>query len=285
MTQVPQVKESPPKGVRTAARIASVTAAMAGFLMFITIPIPWVNESYVISHGPLIGILVGALAIVAGTLMGNDGPRVRSTEREVTRQRVAALKAQGISTREATRLGRPMYSLRRRAGRLFGGGVLAVAMGVIELGAVSYNMDEIDRLGLTPAFGVTLATLASWALIACGIAAFVIGVVAASATPETVTTGASAYATPAPVPAPMQTPAAWTPTHHVPAEALPAYDTPVPGTPVAMLDPGLPVMVLEHRGDWAHVRAVNGWEGWVDARRLVSAAPAASAGIPPMPVG
>ena len=82
---------------------------------------------------------------------------------------------------------------------------------------------------------------------------------------------------------------AWAPTHHVPAEALPAYQTPVPGTPVAMLDPDLPVMVLERQGDWAHVRAVNGWEGWVDGRRLVSTAPAApsvsTSQIPPMPVG
>jgi hypothetical protein len=282
MTQVPQVAESPPKGVRTAARIASIVAAIVGVLMFLTIPMPWVEESYVISHGPLIGILVGVLAVVAGTLMGNDGPRVRSTERAATRQRVDALKAQGYSVREATRLGRPTYTLRRRAGRLFGGGVLAVASGVVELAAISYNMDEIDRLGLTPAFGATLATFASWALLACGVGAFVIGVVAASATPETVTTGAPAYAAPMPI----QAPTTWAPTHHVPDEALPAYEVPVPGTPVAMLDPELPVMVLEHRGDWAHVRAVNGWEGWVDARRLVSAAPAASApGIPPMPVG
>jgi hypothetical protein len=76
------------------------------------------------------------------------------------------------------------------------------------------------------------------------------------------------------------------PTHHVPADALPAYQEPVPGTPVARLDPDLPVMLLERRGDWAHVRAVNGWEGWVDARRLVSTAPAPSASqLPPMPVG
>ncbi len=141
-----------------------------------------------------------------------------------------------------------------------------------------YNLDEIDRLGFTPSVGPATATFVAWTLIAGGIAPFVIGVVAASATPEVLSIAGTASATPAS--------ATWTPTHRVPAEALPAYQAPMPGTPVAMLDPDLPVMVLEHRGDWAHVRAVNGWEGWVDGRRLVSEAPAPSVPtLPPMPVG
>ncbi|MGZ5128240.1 MAG: SH3 domain-containing protein [Actinomycetota bacterium] len=277
MTQVPQTIESPPRGIRIAATAAAIATMLAGMFALFSISMPWVEESYVFSHGPLLNVVVFVLALVAGTLMSSHGPRVRSTEKLATRQRVDAFRGQGYSLREATRLGRPMYTLRQRAGRLFGGGVLAVTLGVIELAVVSYNLHEIDRLGVTPSTGPALATFVAWTLIAGGIAAFVIGVVAISATPEVLSIAGTAYATPAP--------AAWTPTHHVPAEALPAYQAPMPGTPVAMLDPDLPVMVLEHRGDWAHVRAVNGWEGWVDGRRLVSEAPAAAPTLPPMPVG
>jgi hypothetical protein len=284
MSQLPQTSESPPRGIRIAATTAGVVVMLAGLLAIFTIPMPWVEESYVISHGPFVNAIIFCLALVAGTLMANHGPRVRSTEKAATRQRIDGLRAQGYSVREATRLGRPMYTLRRRSGRLFGGGVLAVALGVIELAVVSYNLNEIDRLGVTPYVGPDVATFVAWALIAGGIAAFVVGVVAASAAPEAITRGGVAYATR--VQAPMHAPAAWAPTHHVPAEALPAYQAPMPGTPVAMLDPSLPVMVLEHRGDWAHVRAVNGWEGWVDGRRLVSEVPEPSVTqIPPMPVG
>jgi SH3-like domain-containing protein len=37
---------------------------------------------------------------------------------------------------------------------------------------------------------------------------------------------------------------------------------------IAELAAGLPLVVVERRGDWARVRASNGWEGWVDAARL-----------------
>jgi hypothetical protein len=83
----------------------------------------------------------------------------------------------------------------------------------------------------------------------------------------------------------------WTPTHHVPVQGLPAYVAPVGGAPSVMLDPLLPVVVTAHQDGWAHVRAVNGWEGWVDAAQLVSALPEPPATrapvpqIPPMPVG
>jgi hypothetical protein len=282
MTQIAQTIEGPPRGIRIAASAAGLVTAFAGCLALFSIPMPWVEESYVISHGPLLNVVVFILALAAGTLMQKHGPRLRWSERAATRQHVATLRAQGYSVREATRLGRPLFTLGRRAGRLFGGGVLAVALGVIELAVVSYNLDEIDRLGVTPSIGPAIATFVAWVLIVCGVAAFVVGVLATSARPETVAIGGFADATQAP----MQAPPAWAPTHHVPAEALAAYQAPLPGTPVAMLDPNLPVMVLERRSDWAHVRAVNGWEGWVDGRRLVSDAPAVSEpAIPPMPVG
>jgi hypothetical protein len=85
--------------------------------------------------------------------------------------------------------------------------------------------------------------------------------------------------------------AEYTQTHVVPTEGLPAWAAPDGSTPpAANLDPGLDVMVLERRADWALVRCSNGWEAWVDARRLVESAPgpaptpALSAPPPPAPV-
>ena len=42
-----------------------------------------------------------------------------------------------------------------------------------------------------------------------------------------------------------------------------------PGTPPVVLDPHLPVQVLEWREGWALVACSNGWEAWVDGRTLV----------------
>jgi hypothetical protein len=73
-------------------------------------------------------------------------------------------------------------------------------------------------------------------------------------------------------------------THVVPTEGLPAWSGPDGSTPpAANLDPGLDVMVLERRGEWAQIRCSNGWEAWVDGRRLVESAPAPAAAPPPPP--
>jgi RsiW-degrading membrane proteinase PrsW (M82 family) len=62
---------------------------------------------------------------------------------------------------------------------------------------------------------------------------------------------------------------AWAPTHVVPAGGLPAWAAPNPAVPpVVTLAAGLDVILAERAGDWARVVAVNGWTGWVDARRL-----------------
>jgi hypothetical protein len=75
--------------------------------------------------------------------------------------------------------------------------------------------------------------------------------------------------------------AEYTQTHVVPIEGLPAWAGPDGSTPpAANLDPGLDVMVLERRADWALVRCSNGWEAWVDGRRLVESAPGPA---PPAP--
>jgi len=68
--------------------------------------------------------------------------------------------------------------------------------------------------------------------------------------------------------------AEYTQTHVVPTDGLAAWAGPDGSTPpAANLDPGLDVMVLERRADWALVRCSNGWEAWVDGRRLVESAP------------
>lgn len=68
--------------------------------------------------------------------------------------------------------------------------------------------------------------------------------------------------------------AEYTQTHVVPTEGLPAWSGPDGSTaPAANLDPGLDVMLLDRRGEWAYVRCSNGWEAWVDGRRLVESAP------------
>ena len=78
---------------------------------------------------------------------------------------------------------------------------------------------------------------------------------------------------------------AYSPTHYAPAGGLPAYTAPDPTqAPVAQLDPGLDVQLLERRADWAHIVCSNGWEAWVDARRLVArAAPTPEPAPPPPP--
>ena len=68
--------------------------------------------------------------------------------------------------------------------------------------------------------------------------------------------------------------AEYTQTHVVPTEGLPAWAGADGATPpAANLDPGLDVMVLERRGEWAQIRCSNGWVAWVDGRRLVESAP------------
>lgn len=61
----------------------------------------------------------------------------------------------------------------------------------------------------------------------------------------------------------------FTPTHLVPAAGLPYWDDPdAERAPDGRADPGLEVMVLEEELGWARVRFSNGWETWVDGRRL-----------------
>jgi hypothetical protein len=74
-------------------------------------------------------------------------------------------------------------------------------------------------------------------------------------------------------------------THVVPTEGLPAWAGPDSSVaPAANLDPGLDVMLIETRSEWAHIRCSNGWEAWVDHRQLIARpVPAAPAAEPPPP--
>ncbi len=73
-------------------------------------------------------------------------------------------------------------------------------------------------------------------------------------------------------------------THVVPTEGLPAWAGPDgSAAPAANLDPGLDVMLIESRGAWAYVRCSNGWEAWVDGRRLIVSAPAPTTTPTPAP--
>lgn len=59
----------------------------------------------------------------------------------------------------------------------------------------------------------------------------------------------------------------------VPSGGLAAWDAPDPSRPsTAALAEGVPLEVLQRTGDWAEVRAENGWTGWVDARQLATPA-------------
>ena len=78
--------------------------------------------------------------------------------------------------------------------------------------------------------------------------------------------GAPPLAAPPPTAAPQ-----WSPTHRVPDEGMAAWAAPDPSLPpLVTLGGRLELVVAERAGDWARVVAVNGWTGWVDARRMVA---------------
>jgi RsiW-degrading membrane proteinase PrsW (M82 family) len=88
--------------------------------------------------------------------------------------------------------------------------------------------------------------------------------VAATSVAQFAPAGAPIVATP---PAPT---AAWRPTHLVPPGGMAAYGAPNPASrPIANLPERLELVVETRAADWAMVRAVNGWRGWVDGRLLL----------------
>jgi RsiW-degrading membrane proteinase PrsW (M82 family) len=71
-------------------------------------------------------------------------------------------------------------------------------------------------------------------------------------------------------PAPPPPATGWAPTHLVPPGGMAAWNAPDPSRqPIVNLPERLELVVEGRAGAWAHVRAVNGWRGWVDGRRLL----------------
>lgn len=71
------------------------------------------------------------------------------------------------------------------------------------------------------------------------------------------------------------------PTHRVPEGGLSAWDVPDPDrAPVAQLESGLPVEVVQVQGGWTQLRCSNGWAAWADGSRLVVGAAVASSRSP-----
>jgi RsiW-degrading membrane proteinase PrsW (M82 family) len=99
------------------------------------------------------------------------------------------------------------------------------------------------------------------------------GIVRVPATSGAASATAIASATPPP---PAASAPAFAPTHRVPVEGLPAWPTPDPAGPATPLAGTLELEVVQRVGDWAQVRASNGWSGWVDARRLLPGTPPAA---------
>ena len=63
-------------------------------------------------------------------------------------------------------------------------------------------------------------------------------------------------------------------THVAPPDGLQAWDQPDGARPVvANVQPGIRMQLVEQRGAWGRVLFSNGWQGWVDARRLVAVPP------------
>jgi hypothetical protein len=62
----------------------------------------------------------------------------------------------------------------------------------------------------------------------------------------------------------------WTPNALTPPTGMPAWAQPNPALPPVATVPGNTELLVESRaGDWALVRDINGWRGYVDARMLL----------------
>lgn len=67
---------------------------------------------------------------------------------------------------------------------------------------------------------------------------------------------------------------AWQATHRVPDGGLAARQQPDPALPILMrIRAGVPLAAIRRSGEWALVRTDQGWQAWVDGRRLVPVAP------------
>lgn len=128
-----------------------------------------------------------------------------------------------------------------------------------------------DLVGLADQIATSIPAGAAAAAAAAAAPAAAAPSVAAAAPAETVAPVSDTAPT-------MAMPAAWVPTHKVPAGGMKAWPKPDPAlTPIAELQARVELSIAERKGDWARVVGSNGWTGWVDARRLQDlAAPTAT---------
>ena len=146
-----------------------------------------------------------------------------------------------------------------RAG-MVGGALPAMALGGLDIWLRIDNLSMLNGESASVGFGLWLA-LAGGIVVVIGALGAIVQ--AARAVPVELPAAGSAPVAPS-----------WAATHRAPADGMPATPRPDPTAEViSTLAGGLPLQMLEIRGDWAHVRAENGWEGWVDARRLEALEP------------
>jgi hypothetical protein len=258
--------------LRTFTIVSGVLGVVA-VLALVSLMMPWIDNPMYSSFGPPGTLLVVVACVVATSLLGNIGPRVRSSERPAYRARLKQGRARGLRGQRLLAAARTPFPPRVRAGRAIGAGVVAAAGGALEWAFVAYNRTEVTDRGLALGAGFTLAEATTVVLLIGAVTAVALGIVGLFVQPVSAPLGVALTAAPA---------VFWAPTHRVGDEGLPAFTTPSSSDLVAMLDPGLPLVVEERLGDWAHVRAENGWQGWVDARRLLSLTTMPA--IPPMPI-
>jgi hypothetical protein len=240
-------------------RATGVVLALVGIAAAVTIMMPWVEESGVVSHGPIATFAVFLAAMIAGSLLLGRGRSFR--------RRHAVPPEEG----------------RSRARKAVVAGMLAGLAALLERWLISYNLESIDDLGLTPGAGVEVANAVVVALFVCAGVALVFGVIGLFVPPVDAA-GVEPIGFDAPAPAAVPT-VGWSPTHRVPDDGMPAFAGPGAGVPTVMLDPRLPVLVTGCRGEHASVRTENGWQGWVRADDLVPLGVETTPPIPPMPVG
>ena len=201
----------------------------------------------------------------------------RSRERRWFARFTAAQVDDGTITGDELReLGglRSRWGARREAGRVKGaaGGRLRgrIQRQQINLAMVASRVGASDHPDVVQQRGLVWALKAEYDALSVAAGPLPVAAAQVRVAAAVVAAAPVAAASAAPPPPPPPAAPAWTPTHRVPDEGMAAWIAPDPSLPPAVTLGGqLELVVAERAGDWARVAAVNGWTGWVDARRLV----------------
>jgi hypothetical protein len=246
-----QVARHPERFQRRKGFDAGGILFLAGLLMLGSVFLPWGSKStglFEVRYGPnfLTGVL-GIFVMVAGGTAG--------------------------------------WGRKRSRGVLIGSSVVAIILGLLVAWTRWGNIREIWDGGGQTAVGIWLAFGGALVALLGGVGGVIYALLPGTKIPPaTAPAPGIAHSTARAVGAPTLQPPhmlleapAWIPTHRVGPEPLAAWGAPDPMQGAeASLDALLPLVLIEQRDDWAHVRAENGWEGWVDGRRLQAILPAGS---------